>query len=190
MNLTCRELIHCNDAAIMQLLNIRNELSVRSAMYTDHVISKEEHLQYISNLKTDSKNLIYVIFGDDNVPVGAAGYNKIDRKHLKTDWAFYLSSTARGIGSAIEWAMIERAFNELGMEKLNCEVIEANSRVVDLHKAFSFEEEGFLKENIIKEQRRIGVHLLGLSKRKWGESRDQVFQKFGRKVRANPIRFS
>ena len=66
----------------------------------------------------------------------------------------------------------------MGLEKLNCEVIETNKAVVSLHKKFGFIEEGFRRENIIKNGMRIGVSLLGLTKSKWMESRASVASKY------------
>ncbi len=66
------------------------------------------------------------------------------------------------------------------MEKLNCEVIEGNDPVVKLHKRFLFQDEGFRRSNILKEGKRIGVHLLGLTKEDWMAGRDQLSGQYGR----------
>ena len=94
---------------------------------------------------------------------------------MKSDWAFYLDKKVRGgLSAALEFNLINFVFDELGLEKLNCEVIETNYAVVKLHKKFSFSEEGFRRENIIKNKRRIGVHLLGLTKSDWLRDRAKI----------------
>lgn len=189
MGLALKAITRCNRDEISRVLDIRNEKSIRDAMYTDHVISKEEHHRYVNSLIDNASHKVFLVSKAKVGVIGAAGFSKIDHKHRKCDWAFYLSSSARGIGSAIEWAMIEYAFSQLKMEKLNCEVIETNSRVVKLHKAFGFVEEGFRQENIIKNGERIGVYFLGLTKRDWQLNRDAAYSKFGRIVRANEVVF-
>ena len=88
--------------------------------------------------------------------------------HKKCDWAFYLDIEERGgVGSALELFMIDYVFGALGIEKLNCEVLESNQLVVEMHKKFGFCEEGFRRQNIKKNGSRIGVHLLGLVKSDW-----------------------
>jgi len=84
-------------------------------------------------------------------------------------------------------------FDELGLEKLNCEVIETNDAVVKLHKKFSFTEEGFRRDNIIKNQKRIGVYFLGLTKLDWLKDREaikvrykKVMEKFDLEIEYEP----
>ena len=84
-------------------------------------------------------------------------------------------------------------FYELGLEKLNCEIIETNDAVVKLHKKFSFKEEGYRRENIIKNQMRIGVYFLGLTKSDWTRDREaikaryeKVIEKFDLEIEYEP----
>jgi len=187
VKLVIKDILECDRSQIMCVRDIRNEPSVRSAMYTDHVIEEAEHLNYIGQLKNDPRNKVFAILNESMQPIGVTSFNSIDRKHSRCDLAFYIASKARGIGSAIEWAMLEYTFTSMGMEKLNCEVIETNTRVVELHKAFGFKVEGFRRENILKNNVRIGVFLLGLTKFDWFTNREDIYKKFGRMVRTNPV---
>ena len=98
----------------------------------------------------------------DNVVSGVVFVNAIDRLHRKADWAFYLDKNVRG-----------------GLfEKLNCKVIATHETVVKLHKKFGFEEEGFRRENIVKDENRIGVFFLGLTRSGWRQCNMYVFNKY------------
>jgi len=109
-----------------------------------------------------------LLFLIKNDPLDVVSVNKIDQLHKKTDWAYSLTENARGgLGPAIEYAFIDFVFNNLDMQKLNCEVIEGNDSVVKLHKKFLLKDEGFRNSNIIKEGKCIGVHFLGLTKEDW-----------------------
>ena len=68
------------------------------------------------------------------------------------------------------------------MEKLNCEVIETNEAVVKLHKKFGFVEEGFRRENIIKNESRLGVFCLGLTKSDWEKMKETVKKRYERVI--------
>ena len=46
--------------------------------------------------------------------------------------------------------------------------------MVKLHKKFSFTDEGFRRENFIKNDKRIGAHFLGLTKSDWLRDRDDI----------------
>ena len=163
----------------MKIREIRNEEDVRRWMYTDHVISVNEHLSWISRLKKDDKQIVFVVTDSDRVPLGVVSVNAIDKTHNKTDWAYYLTKNARGgFGSAIEYSFIDFIFEKLDIEKLNCEIIEGNDSVVKLHKKFLFQEEGFRRQNISKNGARIGVHFLGLTKEDWMIGRQSVYDNY------------
>ncbi len=163
----------------LKVRDVRNEESVRKWMYTDHAIELNEHLGWINRLKTDKKQIVFVILDEKDNPLGVVSVNAIDHLHKKTDWAYYLTEQARGgLGSAIEYAFIDFVFDNLDMHKLNCEVIEGNDSVVKLHKKFLFTDEGFKRSNITKEGKRIGIHFLGLTKEDWISGKKEVFEKY------------
>jgi len=178
----------------LRVREIRNEENVRKWMYTDHAIGANEHLGWINRLKHDDRQIVFVVLDEERSPLGVVSVNAIDRLHKKTDWAYYLTETARGgLGSALEYSFINFIFDTLGMDKLNCEVIEGNDAVVKLHKKFLFQEEGFRRSNILKNDARIGVHFLGLTKEDWlaGKAEIQekykgVFEKFSVSVQWQP----
>ena len=88
---------------------------------------------------------------------------------------FYLDENVRGgLGVALEFSLINFVFTELGLEKLNYEVIETNEAVVKMHQKSGFIEEGFRREKIIKNNARIGVFFLGLTKSDWLREREAI----------------
>ena len=161
-------LITLSEKLQQQVREIRNEVNIRKWMFTDHVIGSDEHKQWIQLLKQDSRQIVFAVLDDQPEVLGVVSVNAIDHLHKKAEWGIYLSETARvGLGSRLEYAIINFIFDELGMEKLNCQVIEGNDLVVRMHTKFGFQEEGFMRSNILKEGIRIGVHLLGLTKQEW-----------------------
>ncbi len=164
----------------MQVREIRNENDVRKWMYTDHVIGVTEHLEWINHLKKDNKQMVFVVMGSENSPLGVVSLDKIDTIHKKSNWAYYLANSARGtgLGSALEYSLINFVFDSLNLEKLNCEVIEGNNGVIKLHKKFMFKEEGFRRADIIKENIRIGTYVLGLTKNDWQMEHEAIFEKY------------
>ena len=168
------EITKCTDEQKKSVREVRNQEGVRKSMYTEHKIPLHEHLVWVEQLKSDKRQIVFVVLVDNEVN-GVLSINAIDRLHLKSDWAFYLDKKVRGgLSAALEFNLINFVFDELGLEKLNCEVIETNYAVVKLHKKFSFSEEGFRRENIIKNKKRIGVHLLGLTKSDWLRDRAKI----------------
>lgn len=177
-----REITHCSDDQKKAVRDVRNQASVRKSMYTEHEIPLKEHLAWVDRLSNDNRQIVFVVFVDDVVS-GVVSVNNIDRLHLKSDWAFYLDENVRGgLGASLEFKLINFVFDQLGLEKLNCEVIETNDSVVKLHKKFGFQEEGFRRENIVKNEQRIGVYFLGLTKSDWVVIKDTVLSQYGKVI--------
>jgi len=173
-----REITKCTEEQKKAVRDIRNQDSVRKSMYTEHEISLDEHLAWVECLRSDKRQIVFVVLVDEVVS-GVVSVNAIDRLHLKSDWAFYLDANVRGgLGAALEFGLIDFVFEKLGLEKLNCEVIEVNEAVVKLHKKFGFVEEGFRRENIIKSENRIGVFFLGLTKSDWNKDKEAVKNRY------------
>ncbi len=163
----------------LRVRDIRNEESVRKWMYTDHVISTTEHLEWINNLKKDNRQIVFVVLSEKYTPLGVISINNIDYFHRKASWAYYLTQTERGgVGPSLEYFFINFVFDNLNLEKLNCEIIEGNFTIVKLHKKFFFQEEGFRRSDIIKNGVRIGVHLLGLTKQDWLAGNAEIQEKY------------
>ena len=173
-----REITKCTDEQIKAVRDVRNQEGVRKSMYTEHEIPLNEHLSWVERLRTDARQILFVVLVDGIVS-GVVSVNAIDRLHSKSDWAFYLDENVRGgLGAALEFNLINFVFNDLGLEKLNCEVIETNEAVVKMHKKFGFIEEGFRRADIIKNDTRIGVFFLGLTKSDWLKKRDAINLKY------------
>ena len=165
----------------IKVLRIRNEENVRKWMYTDHEILENEHFNWINKLKENNKMRVYVIMENGLEPVGVINIVDIDIIHKKANWGFYIGEKYQGtgIGVVLEILFLEYCFINFGLEKINCEVIEGNTSVIKLHKELLFQEEGFLRKNIIKNGERVGVYLLGLIKEEWDNNYIEIKQKYG-----------
>lgn len=180
---TLKNVFYCSVEQKMDVLKIRNSDAVRKSMYSEHEIGVNEHLAWIERLGEDARQKVFVVLKDGEKAVGVVSVNQLDYTHKKTDWAFYLSEAERGgLGAALEIFMIDYVFNDLRFEKLNCEVLETNPRVVDMHKRFGFSEEGFREANIEKDGKRIGVHFLGLQKNVWLNQKERLLKDLEGKV--------
>jgi UDP-4-amino-4,6-dideoxy-N-acetyl-beta-L-altrosamine N-acetyltransferase len=188
-----REITKCTDEQKESVRKVRNQESVRKSMYTEHETPLNEHLAWVERLQSDDRQIVFVVLVDEVVS-GVVSVNAIDRLHLKSDWAFYLDENVRGgLGAALEFGLINFVFQRVGLEKLNCEVIETNEAVVKLHKKFGFVEEGFRRENIIKNENRIGVFFLGLTRSDWEREKEtfrgryeKVINKFDLEIEYEP----
>lgn len=162
-----------------RVLAWRNDPAISAYMYNDHAITEAEHAAWLDRMLTLDDRRGYVIELDGG-PVGAAFVTGIDPVHRHAMWAFYLADPAvrgRGVGAAVEVAVLRVAFEELGLHKLSCEVIDFNAAVVRMHQRFGFVEEGLFRAHVCKDGRWHDVHRLAMSADTWSASRDELLAK-------------
>lgn len=154
---------------------LRNQPDVRKFMYTDHEISEAEHLSWLETLRASSRQQVFVVL-IEGAAAGVVSLSAINTTHRTADWAFYLDTTlqGKGLGSQVELWMLDHAFGAAALEKLNCEVLEINPAVIKMHQKFGFVIEGVRRENIIRDGKRVGVVLLGITKTEWQTQRPKV----------------
>ena len=159
----------------MYVRKMRNQKSIRKWMYSTDKISTETHKRWLQNTTTKENKIVFVIYKKSD-PVGVVSVDDIDKENKRSSWAFYIKEGHRGggLGSLIEYNLINFVFEELELRKLNCEVIQGNDPVVKLHKKFFFEEEGFKKSEISRGEKRKGVHVLGLTKERWKKNKKEI----------------
>lgn len=171
MVLKFRDVTQLSETDLVEILSIRNQPAVRNNMYTNHEIGAEEHRNWASGLRKSDDRKFFAVESDGEI-VGVAGLSLINSLHKRADWAFYISEKCqgRGIGSALERQFIDFVFARFDVEKLNCEVIEFNEKVVAMHERFGFIREGFRRDHVIRDGKKYGAVLLGITKTEW-ESR-------------------
>jgi UDP-4-amino-4,6-dideoxy-N-acetyl-beta-L-altrosamine N-acetyltransferase len=156
-----------------RLFRWRNSPEVAAYMYTDHQISPEEHARWFSGIEGDERRAYWVIEMDGG-PVGLANLYDIDTRNGRCAWAYYLAEPqvrGKGVGSFVEYAMIEKVFGELGLHKLWCEVLLSNEAVWKLHEGFGFRQEAHFREHVVKQGERQDVLGLGLLAADWAGRR-------------------
>lgn len=181
MKIEFKELLNESEEIKLDVRNWRNQESVRKYMYTDHMISEIEHKRWLESLSDNKRNLVYVVYIND-LAEGIVSVNAINERHKTAEWAFYLADENKrgGTGALIEYEILNHIFEKMEIEKLNCEVLETNPAVIKLHQKFGFSLEGIRRKNILKEEKRIDVHLLGITKEEWKTEKIKLEKVIGR----------
>tara|TARA_A100001011_G_scaffold360175_1_gene407258 strand:+ start:2375 stop:2962 length:588 start_codon:yes stop_codon:yes gene_type:complete len=164
----------CRDDQLA-LRTLRNKKDCRKWMYTDHIISINEHFQWIENQKIDKSLIVFAIFEGKEV-IGMFKINNISWRHKTCDWGYYIDSSyaGTGIGQALEYTTVDFIFNTLNLMKQTVEVMEGNELVLRLHSKFLFKEEGFRRSAIIKNKKRCSYHELSVLRRDWNIGKAKV----------------
>jgi UDP-4-amino-4,6-dideoxy-N-acetyl-beta-L-altrosamine N-acetyltransferase len=166
-----------NDSELEMMLSWRNDPAVRNNMYNKHLISLDEHMEWWERTKLNNDN-IYFMYEDDGKPLGIVAITDISKSDNNASWAFYSSpESKKGTGSKMEFLALDFVFNELGLHKLWCEVLDFNQAVINMHKKFGFKLEGVLRSHHCTDSGYIDVHRLGILKTEWLELRESMKNK-------------
>jgi UDP-4-amino-4,6-dideoxy-N-acetyl-beta-L-altrosamine N-acetyltransferase len=165
------------------LLDWRNRPEVAAYMYTDHHISPDEHARWFAGAMVASDRRYWIIELDGE-PVGLANLAGIDASRRRCEWAYYLAEPSvrgRGVGAAVEFAMIDHVFGDLDLHKLWCEVLVENEAVWKLHESFGFRREARYRDHVWKAGRFHDVVGLGLLAADWVRSRGHCAERLAQK---------
>lgn len=166
--------IQQDELAIM--LVWRNAPSVRANMYTNHVISFEEHKNWWNRIQKDKKYR-YLMFEHQGKPMGIVAITEINTSKKSASWAFYASPDApKGTGSRMELLALDTALKQMELFTLNCEVLGFNKPVLRLHEKFGFETIEVIADGHSIDGKFCDIHKLLISAEKWSKIRPVVLE--------------
>ena len=157
-----------------RLLAWRNLPEVARWMYSDHVITREEHDRWFAGIAGDPTRRYWIIELDGE-PVGLANLAEISAPHRKASWAYYLASPSvrgKGVGAFVEVFVLDHVFGGLGLNKLCCEVLLENQAVWKMHESFGFQREALWRDHIWKGGQGHDVVGLGILAADWARLRE------------------
>ncbi len=139
-------LIEATDNEKDLILRMRNHEKVRNAMFTNHVISSDEHENWWRRVRF-SDNIKILLFKDSVNILGVVLFYEIDNVRKSADWAFYLNNYLEysnhkmlKIWQKLELSAIDYAKNTMHLNELKAEVFAFNESVIDMHIKFGFKE--------------------------------------------------
>lgn len=122
----------------------RNTLKVRSAMLTNHKISRDEHDAWWGRKMADPTFAMMLLEEDGVAKAVQIYFDVLD--DATAWWAFYFTPHApEDMGpmmqfwKATELAGLSYAFDHLGRDRLIIEVLRSNAGVLNWHKRFGFQ---------------------------------------------------
>jgi len=129
----------------------RNNENIRKWLYTEHIISSEEHQGFVKNLGYENRNYYWLIKRDEQY-LGVICLNRVDLSNKNAYLGIYTDpdTSEKGLGTVLGKMLLYLAFNVLKLHTLKLEVLEENQRAINLYKKIGFKNEGKLEEFIIK----------------------------------------
>ncbi len=133
------------------LLSWRNFDHIRAVMYTDHIITDDDHKAWFERFQGGKESLA-LVFETAGIPAGVVNLNRIDRGNGICHWGFYIGimDAPKGCGSVMGFLALEYIFEKLEIRKLIGEVFAFNRASVNFHRKLGFSEEGIFRRHVFK----------------------------------------
>jgi UDP-4-amino-4,6-dideoxy-N-acetyl-beta-L-altrosamine N-acetyltransferase len=157
----------------------RNSEEVGKYMYTSVTVSEDDQKMWFEKIKNDS-TCEYWIIEYDGKKLGLASITSISKVFDSCTWAFYLGDTSirgAGIGSKVEYNVLQYVFETLKLNKLNCTVFPFNESVIKMHEGFGFRREAYFRQHVLKDGVYYDVVGLALLKSEWITLKEFMFNK-------------
>lgn len=157
----------------------RNSDLIKNVSYNQTDITKEEQQIWYSHLKDNPTQIHWIISVDDK-NIGYSCLKGIDLRNKRVEFAsLYIGEEdylLSGLGASAEYKVLEYIYNEFDVNKVFCEVLSFNKKVIQLHKRFGFVEEGILKNHYFINNKFEDVHLLALFRENWFNNKEKILK--------------
>jgi len=170
LDYTLINFINLDDSQKNRVLSWRNNSSVREWMYTDHIISPDEHNRFLTGTIDEEINFYWVVIKDE-IELGVLSINRVDWKNKNAYLGLYRNPDCKiqDVGKILIKLTQTIVFDLMQFNTLKLEVIEGN-RIISIYKRSGFREEGVLREFVYKNDEYVNVIVMGILKKEY-ESR-------------------
>lgn len=160
---------------IKKVLEWRNSERVRANMFSDHLITMDEHLAWFERARNQQPSL-FMLFEYGGNPQGVISVSDVDNRNSKCQWGFYIgeANAPRGIGTIMGYLGLEYIFEKMNMRKLIGEVIAFNQGSINYHDKLGFVKEGHFVKHVLKNGNYEDVSSFALFKDDWMKSKSRL----------------
>jgi UDP-4-amino-4,6-dideoxy-N-acetyl-beta-L-altrosamine N-acetyltransferase len=136
----------------------------------------EAHQAWFDGFRSDPERAGWIVTIDSQ-PCGWASLNRISEKNKRAEWVWYIGeprARGRGAGRAAQALGLDRAFGQLGLEKVWSEVLADNEIALKAQAGAGFRREGYLRRHVWKDGRFQDVVLLSVLRNEWEAQRESA----------------
>lgn len=158
----------------------RNSPDVSKYMYSDHLITEEEHSRWFDGIMRDQNSRKYWIIVYNKEEIGLVNITDIDKVNKRCCYASYIAGQnlrGKGVGATAEYYILRYFFDDLGFNKICAEVFSFNKAGINVHKSLGFQEEGLYRQHRIKDGQFVDVVALAMLRSDWDAQKPQIEKK-------------
>lgn len=151
----------------------RNDESLRVFFREYHEITQEMQTKWFNEcVKNTEKqfNFEIRILQPDEL-IGHCSLNYVSWTNRTAEFGIYIgpkNMRGHGYGSDALLTLLRYGFNELGLNRIFCEVFSMNA-AIETYRKIGFKDEGVLREHHFTDGKFIDSFMLGMLKREWNE---------------------
>ena len=177
-NLEIDNIKNLNYEELIFIKNIRNEKEIRKNMFTKHLISHQEHINWFKRLKKINSEKFYCIKYKKQI-IGGLGLKYLN-KNINAYWSFYISKKANfsGLGATIEYMALDYFFSKYRLNKIYCYVLKKNPLVIKLHEKFGFKKKSKFNKKKLDYINESDVINLELKSQNWFDFKKKFEKKY------------
>jgi UDP-4-amino-4,6-dideoxy-N-acetyl-beta-L-altrosamine N-acetyltransferase len=138
--------------------------------------TREAHQQAFDAFMADSGRRGWII-NRNGQPAGFLSLTGLNNCNRRADWGWYVGdadSRGRGVGRAAQALGLDKAFDELGLEKVSARVLADNEVALKAQAAAGFRREGYLRKHALKDGEFHDMVLLAILAEDWRACRAAV----------------
>lgn len=130
------------DNDLLPMLNWRNSTHIRSNMFTNHIISLEEHEAWFQSVLNNKWDRIVYIFEYCNHASGVVQFTLQEGVFKEYFWGFYLGRQGlpHGTGTIMLFLALELFFEDFDAYKIWGDVLDFNLKSLKVHQRLGFFE--------------------------------------------------
>jgi UDP-4-amino-4,6-dideoxy-N-acetyl-beta-L-altrosamine N-acetyltransferase len=153
----------------------RNSERIRKNMYSDHMISMDQHREWFRRIMID-KSTVCKIFEYEGQPLGVVNFTDFDNKNDRCSWGIYIgeSNAPKKSGMAMGYLALQYIFETLNIRKLCAEVFAFNNKSTNYHRKLGFSEEGRFLKHVYKDGVYHDIITFAHFQNRWIEIKDEL----------------
>lgn len=129
-------------------------------------VQKKSVEEWIDKVREENgnKRVVYVIFADET-PIGITSLHEIDYINRKALFGIFIAENdfrKKGIGSLASELTLDFAFNGIGLNRIELEVIETNIGAMHMYRKLGFYEEGVKRDAFFYDGRFVNVKIMSI----------------------------
>lgn len=169
------ELRRLTENELELLMNWRMSDEVNRYMTTSPKLTIEGQYKWFEKLKNDKTQIRWVIYIDD-IPVGSMYLVDIDYSNKRCESGWFVAEKeyrSLKLAMALQQNMFDYIFYTMGLNRNYGYIIDDNKMLLRLMKLCGDEEEGLLRQHVLKDEIFHDVYVVGITKDLWIQKRKQ-----------------